>query len=61
MDRLLDVRRIFDSVSEIWILADNTGKVLLMSKHLQRFQHVINPPVAEGASLLDSIPDNWRK
>jgi PAS domain S-box-containing protein len=60
MDRLVDVRRIFDSVSEIWILLDNTGKVLLTSKHLERFRHLVDPPIVEGGYLRESIPENWR-
>jgi PAS domain S-box-containing protein len=60
MNRIVDVRRIFDSVTEIWILADKDGVVLLKSGHLEKFQHVISPPIAEGVSLLDSIPANWR-
>lgn len=59
MDQLVDIRTIFDSVSEIWILVDANGKVLLSSKHLEKFQDVIHPPVEVGASLLDSIPASW--
>jgi PAS domain S-box-containing protein len=61
MQRTVDVRKIFDSVSEIWILVDSEGMVLLTSKHLERFQHLIHPPVAEGASLFDSIPGSWQQ
>jgi PAS domain S-box-containing protein len=61
IDRTVDVRKIFDSVSEIWILLDRNGKVLLTSKHLERFQHLIHPPILEGASLFDSIPESWQQ
>ena len=60
MDRLVDVRRIFDSVSEIWILLDDAGKVLLTSRHLEKFGHLADPPIVEGGYLQDSIPEGWR-
>lgn len=60
IDQLVDVRRIFDSVSEIWILADRHGKVLLTSKHLKKYHHVISPELIEGASLLSFIPQSWQ-
>lgn len=59
MDRIVDLRRIFDSVAEIWILIDPEGKVLLASKHLEKYRHVIRPPVRVGSSLFESIPDSW--
>lgn len=59
MDQIVDVRTIFDSVAEIWILVDHNGKVLLASKHLEKFRHVIHPPVEEGATLFNSIPASW--
>ncbi|MEX2234204.1 MAG: PAS domain-containing sensor histidine kinase [Cyclobacteriaceae bacterium] len=61
MDGMVDVRKIFDSVSEIWILVDRQGKVLLISKHLDLFQHVIQPRIVEGVSLFDSIPESWQQ
>src|SRR5688572_28766816 len=61
MDGIVDVRKIFDSVSEIWILVDRQGTVLLTSKHLDRFQHIIQPRIAEGVSLFDSIPESWQQ
>src|SRR5688572_28145079 len=61
MNRTVDVRNIFDSVSEIWILVDRSGTVLMMSRHLEKFKHIIDPPVKEGASLFDSIPASWRQ
>lgn len=60
MVQIVDIGRIFDSVSAIWLLVDPAGKVLLASKHLQKFQHLIDPPISEGSSLFDSIPDSWR-
>jgi len=60
MGLLVDVRRIFDNVSEIWILLDGDGKVLLTSKHLAKFSHLVNPPIVEGGHLHDSIPETWR-
>ena len=59
-EQLVDVRKIFDSVSEIWILVDFEGTVLLTSKYLERFQQFIHPPVVEGASIFDSIPESWQ-
>lgn len=60
MNELLDVRKLFDHVSEIWILTDKTGKVLLSSRYLEKFQHLITPPLQAGSSLFNSIPDSWR-
>jgi PAS domain S-box-containing protein len=61
MDRIVDVSNIFDNVSEIWILVDDSGKVLLTSKHLEKFRDYIHPPLAQGASIFDSIPDSWKQ
>src|SRR5688572_11567531 len=61
MNQFVDVRQVFDCVSEIWVLVDKNGKVLLTGKHLQRFQHMFGTPVLEGASLLDSIPKDWHR
>jgi len=60
MDRTVDICRIFDSVSERWVLVDDKGKVLFASKHLEKFQDIIFPPVRVGASLFDSIPGSWQ-
>ena len=60
MRAMVDVRDIFNSVSEIWILVDAEGKVLLTSKQLERFRHIIRPPLEEGSSILDTIPESWR-
>jgi len=60
MDRIVDVRKIFDNVSEIWILVDNKGTVLVTSKHLEKFQNLIHPPIRQGALLFDSIPESWK-
>ncbi|MEX1240288.1 MAG: PAS domain-containing sensor histidine kinase [Cyclobacteriaceae bacterium] len=57
---MVDVRKIFDSVSEIWVLANAEGRVLLMSKHMDRFQHMIQAPLVEGSYVFDSIPESWR-
>lgn len=60
MDRVFDVRRIFDSVSEIWLLLDSRGMVLLTSKHLGKFQHLLPSPVTAGRCVFESIPAHWR-
>ncbi len=60
MGEIVHVRNVFDSVSEIWVLVDNAGTVLLTSKHLNRFDDVIKPPLQPGASVFDSIPDTWK-
>ena len=60
MDRPLDVRKIFDSVSEIWLLVDKTGKVMLTSKHLAKFQSFMPEPISEGSCIFNSIPEKWR-
>jgi PAS domain S-box-containing protein len=60
MDALLNIRQLFNSVSEIWLLVDTSGRVLLTSKYLDKFQHLINPPLATGNLIFDSIPDTWR-
>ncbi|MGC1240635.1 MAG: PAS domain-containing sensor histidine kinase [Chryseosolibacter sp.] len=57
---MVDVRKIFNSISEIWIVVNLEGKVLLTSKHLERFRHVIDPPIQEGSSIFDSIPESWQ-
>ena len=61
MAEIADVRTIFKSVSEIWILVDNAGTVLLTSQYLEKFQHLIHPKIKEGASIFDSIPGSWQK
>ena len=61
MERMVDVRKIFDSVSEIWILTDRKGKVLLVSKALDKFQGIAERPIVEGSSLFDSIPASWQQ
>lgn len=58
---MVDVRHIFDSVSEIWILVDTTGRILLKSKPLDQFRDVIHPPLKEGNSIFDSIPEAWKQ
>ena len=60
MTEIVDLRRIFSSVSEIWLLVDADGNVLLMSNHLQDFQRAIGSPVKEGQSLLDCLSAEWR-
>lgn len=57
---MVDVRKIFNSISEIWIVADLDGRVLMTSRHLEKFGHVIDPPIQEGSSVFDSIPDSWQ-
>jgi PAS domain S-box-containing protein len=61
MEQTVDLRKVFDSVSEIWVLADREGKVLLTSKRLDKFPGLIHPPVTEGSSLFDSIPTSWQQ
>src|SRR5688500_17388497 len=61
MERIVDVRKVFDSVSEIWVLTDLEGKVLLTSKMMEKFPGIIHPPVLEGSSLFDSIPASWQQ
>lgn len=60
MAEIVDVRRIFDSVSEIWLLVDGAGTVLMISKHLQDFQRPVGSPVKEGESLLNCLSAEWR-
>ena len=57
---MVDVRKIFNSISEIWIVADLDGRVLMTSRHLEKFRRVIDPPIQEGSSIFDSIPDSWQ-
>jgi PAS domain S-box-containing protein len=59
IDRMVDIRRIFDSVSEIWILLDRQGTVLLKSRHLDKFQHIVGS-LSEGVQLMEVIPEDWR-
>lgn len=56
---MVDIRTIFNSVAEIWILVDAEGKVLLCSNHLSRFSALLQVPVREGVSLFESIPASW--
>lgn len=60
MDAIVDIRNIFNSVAEVWILVDNRGKVLLASK-MERFRDMISPPVTAGASIFVSIPESWKQ
>ena len=60
MERIVDVRKIFDSVSEIWVLVDQHGTVLLASKALERFQAKLLPAVSEGVSIFGCIPQSWQ-
>lgn len=55
-----DLRRIFNSVSEIWLLLDLTGRVILGSKRLDKFQELMVTPVAEGSCIFECIPEPWR-
>lgn len=57
---MVEVRKIFDSVSGIWILTDADGKVLLTSKHLEKFKYLIQTPPVEGSSIFHSIPASWK-
>lgn len=59
MVETVDIRRIFDNVSEIWVLVDHTGTVLLTSRHLEKFQHFLDSPIVEGASILNAVPESW--
>lgn len=56
---MVDVRRIFDSVSEIWLLVDREGRVLLLSKHIEKYRHLVGP-LAEGSEILEILPASWR-
>ena len=59
-DRNLDVRRIFNSIAGIWLLLDQHGKVLLISRHVEMFKFITGP-LTEGVSLLEVIPETWRE
>lgn len=61
MERIFDVRRLFKNVSDIWLLVDVQGKVLLTSTHLQKVQAISPHPVKEGACIFESIPERWRR
>lgn len=58
---MIDIHRLFDSVSELWVLTDATGRVLLMSKHLAKFQELLFAPIAIGNPVFDSIPETWQR
>src|SRR5690606_10818538 len=60
MTPLIDIHRLFDSVSELWVLTDATDRVLLMSKHLAKFQELLFAPIVVGTLVLDSIPETWQ-
>lgn len=59
-NQMSDARRIFDSLSEIWLLLDKSGKVLLAGSNLQKFHEHLERPVAEGSCIFESIPGEWR-
>lgn len=54
------MRKMFNSVSEIWILVNIHGTVLLTSSHLGKFQRILSPPITEGSQIFDAIPDSWQ-
>ena len=60
MNTAVDVRKIFDSVAEIWLLVDHTGGVILKSKYVDEFSHLLSAPVTVGASIFSSIPESWQ-
>lgn len=55
-----DVRRIFNSVSEIWMLLGISGKVILTSKRLEKFRDLMVAPVTVGSCIFECIPEKWR-
>lgn len=61
MDRIFDVRRLFNNVSDIWLLVSVQGAVLLTSKHLQQLQEMFPNPVREGECIFNAIPEQWRR
>jgi len=56
-----DVRRIFNSVSEIWLLLDIRGNVVLTSKRLNKFRDLMAEPIVEGSYIFDCVPERWRQ
>lgn len=56
---MADISAIFNSVAEIWILIDTEGKVLLASPQMERFRHLISPPIEIGSNLFESISPSW--
>src|SRR5690242_6927598 len=54
-----EIRTIFNSVAEVWILMDTEGNVLLSSKQMERFSHLFTPPIGEGSNLFESISPSW--
>lgn len=59
MERIFDVRRLFNSISDIWLLVDVQGSVLLASKHTEKFPG-LSKPIREGDCIFESIPERWR-
>ena len=60
MVRAADVHTILNNVAEIWIIVDIRGTVLFVNKHTEKFQHIIHPPICQGSSIFDSIPESWQ-
>lgn len=56
----MDLRTVFEYVSEVWVLTDREGKVLLTSNYLKQYQHLLHQPLVPGQSIIDFIPDSWK-
>lgn len=56
----MDTRTLFDNITENWILVDTEGEVLLVSRHLENFQHLFPEPIKPGTSLLNLLSPSWR-
>lgn len=61
MEHIFDVRRLFNSVSDLWLLADVSGNVLLTSNYLHKFQNVFSGPLKEGDCIFNALPEQWRR
>lgn len=57
---MIDLRRIFDNVQEIWFLTDSEGTLLLSSKHAEKFARLMQWPLVSGEKIFDLIPASWQ-
>lgn len=57
---MIGMRELFQNVSQVWVLTDKLGKVVLSSRSVGDYQSLLPAPIREGSSLLDSVPSSWK-
>lgn len=56
----MNLRTIFENISEAWILTDREGRVLLTSNYVEQYQYLLHQPLVPGQSIFDFIPGSWK-